>query len=265
MDQGRLVGFGQRAANLPQDVDNPLLGLRAITFDQRLQCQAVEQLHRVIKHPFGGAAKVIDGDRIGMVQLAGQLHLALEPRDGRVGGLVRIDQLHSGRAAEHGVVGSINGSHSSRSDPLLEDILTEALQLEGRLAGSPLQAGHEHRIDEDGDRGQKQQREQPPEDPSYDGKRGQGLGQIHFGDDAEAKIGEPGPGPHRRHAAIIAVPHDVRAGMAGNHLGGRQRQGLLGATQLGSWRRWSCRRRGRELAGRESRPRLPGREASRPP
>ena len=81
MDQAQRMGFVQRAADLLQDVNHAALGLRTVALDQRLQVDAVEELHRVVEHAFGRAAVVVDRDGVRVVELAGDLHFALEPLD----------------------------------------------------------------------------------------------------------------------------------------------------------------------------------------
>jgi hypothetical protein len=109
VDQADGMGLGQRAADLDQDVDDPALGLGAVALDEGLEVEPVEVLHRVIEDPLGRAAVIVDGDGVGVVEPAGQLHLALEAGDGEVVGLLGAEQLDGGGAAEHGMVGAVDG------------------------------------------------------------------------------------------------------------------------------------------------------------
>ncbi len=98
MDQPKRMRLEQRTTDLQQDVNHPLFGQRSVFVDQILQGDPVEVLHRVVEHPFGGPPVIEDRDRVGMVQLTGDLHLPLEPLDRRGGRLVGVQQLDRRRA-----------------------------------------------------------------------------------------------------------------------------------------------------------------------
>ena len=84
MHEAQRMGFVQRAADLLQNVDHARHRLRAVPLDERLQVDAVEILHRVVEHAFGRAAVVVDRHRVRIVELAGDLHFALEALDRRL-------------------------------------------------------------------------------------------------------------------------------------------------------------------------------------
>src|SRR6185503_2142235 len=90
VDEAALVGFGQRSADLPQNVDDTAFWKAPVLVHERIEAQTVEKLHRVVEQPFRRASEIVERNRIGMRELAGQLHLALETRDGslvRLGGI----------------------------------------------------------------------------------------------------------------------------------------------------------------------------------
>ena len=78
MDQPPPVRFAQRAAYLHQDVNDVPLGLRPVQTNQLLQVHPFQQLHGIVKDPLGRAAVIVNGNRVRVIQLAGQRHLALE-------------------------------------------------------------------------------------------------------------------------------------------------------------------------------------------
>ncbi len=45
VDQASRVGFGQRLTGLPQQMHRPLRRYRAVSLDQRLQVETIEELH----------------------------------------------------------------------------------------------------------------------------------------------------------------------------------------------------------------------------
>ena len=69
----------------------PALRLGAEFFAQFIQIHSIEIFHRVKKDSFRRPAVVVNRNGIGMIQMAGQLHLALEPRSRTVTGLVQVE------------------------------------------------------------------------------------------------------------------------------------------------------------------------------
>src|SRR5689334_24469246 len=56
----------------------------------------------ILENPFGSAAEIVDGDRIGVVELGGEPHFALEAGDRRGSCFLDIQQLdRRGRSEEH--------------------------------------------------------------------------------------------------------------------------------------------------------------------
>ena len=216
-----------------QNVDDRCSGCGPNRSTSGLQRHAIEQFHGIVKNPFGRAAIIVNRDRIGMVQLAGQLHLALEAGDRDVGRFIRIDQFDGRGPAEHGVMRPIDRPHAARSDPLFQDVLSEAFGFQRRAASRALQPGHQDRIDEDDDRRHEQCANRPQNVPPHRRKRRQRLRQIHFGDDAEIHFRKPVPSSDRGDAAIVAIADYVRATFAFGHLGGGICQRLFAPAHFG--------------------------------
>src|SRR5439155_9984793 len=91
MDEANTVRFGQGPANLAQDGNHPAFGLWTELLSKLVEADAVQEFHRIIKYALGRAAVVVNRDGVGMGQMAGQLHLALEPRSRTVTGLVQVE------------------------------------------------------------------------------------------------------------------------------------------------------------------------------
>ena len=75
----------------------------AVASHQLSSVDAVEVLHRVVEGAVAGAAVVVDLDRVGVRELARELHLALEARDQLVGGEVGLQHLDRRRPPEERV------------------------------------------------------------------------------------------------------------------------------------------------------------------
>ncbi len=87
------MSLRQRSAGHRQDAHHATRGLRAGGRDDALQVRAVEQLHRVIEDAVVGPPVVEDGDRVGVGQARGELHLALEAMDRLLAGVIAAYQL----------------------------------------------------------------------------------------------------------------------------------------------------------------------------
>ena len=140
--------------------------LRAVPLHERLQVDAVEKLHRVIEHAFRRAAVIVDGDGVGIVELAGDLHLALEALDRALIHFVWLEHFHRRRPAEHGVMGLVDDAHSAGAQLVVQLVLADLLGFDRGLLGFAARAGQQDREHEDGRGAQRQQREQSPERPS---------------------------------------------------------------------------------------------------
>ena len=234
------MGFGQRAAQLPQQVHHAPLGQGAVFTHQVVEGDPFQVFHRVIKDALGRAAIVVHGNRVRMVQLAGELHLALEAGD-RVGAhLLRIEQLDGGRPTEHGVPCAIHRTHSAGADLFFERVLAETSGFERRLLRDQLLP---RRVDHEGEnacRAQHQQPQQTPEHVAQDIERPEHLGRVGLRGHAELILRQPAPRPDGRNAAVIAKAVYIHAVVAG--YGGRDepRQRLVGPLQARAVRRPSC-------------------------
>ena len=78
MDQTDTMGFRQRTANLAQDMDGPTLRLGAKLPNELIEVNTAQILHCVVKKALGSAPVIINGDGIGMSQLAGDLNFMFE-------------------------------------------------------------------------------------------------------------------------------------------------------------------------------------------
>ena len=109
-------------------------GCRPCSWTSLSSAQALQILHRVVEQAVGRPAIVVERDRVRVRQLAGQLHLALEPGDGLLVGRQRVEQLHRHRPAHQRVMAAKHRAEPARADLLVERVLPELLGLERRLA-----------------------------------------------------------------------------------------------------------------------------------
>jgi hypothetical protein len=110
-------------------MDDPPRALRPVLAHQGLERDPLEILHCIIKNAVGGPTVIVNGNGVGVGEAARELHLALEPRDALLAGLVGGQQLDRRGAAEHGVAGLVDDAHAALSDLLLERVLPELLRL----------------------------------------------------------------------------------------------------------------------------------------
>ena len=214
-----------------QDVNHARHRLRTVALDQRLQVDAVEKLHGVIEHAFRRAAVVVDRHGVGIVELAGDLHLAFEALDGAFVHLVGLEHFDGRWPAEHGVLRLVDDAHPAGAHFAFELVLADLLGFDRGLLGLAARAGQQNREYEDGGGAQGQQREQPPERPPQNRQRAEGLGVVDFGDDADVAFGQPLPRPDDRHAAVVAVAVDIHAGPPGHGFANRVGQRQVAATR----------------------------------
>ena len=115
----------QRARHLAQDVDHAPGVLGTELAHERLQVDAVQELHRVVEDAVRRAPVVEDGDGVRMAELRGELHLALEAGQALLARAVRPQELDRGRAAQHGVLGAVDDAHAAFPEALQERVLAE--------------------------------------------------------------------------------------------------------------------------------------------
>ena len=133
MHQTDGVRLGERAADLPQDGNHPAFRLRAVLFHQPVEGQAVEIFHRVIENAFGRAAVIVEGDGVGMGQLAGHLHLPLKSRGAGLVHFFRLQQFHRHRPAHQRMVCAINRAERALANLVVQGVLAELFGLQSRL------------------------------------------------------------------------------------------------------------------------------------
>ena len=125
--------FKQRTANLSQDRDHAAFRLRSIIVHERLQIDAVQVLHGIIEISFRSTTIVVNGNRIGMIQLAGDLHLTFESGDTFIVDLVDIQHFDCRLAPQHRMMPLVDDAHSARSKFAFQRVLAELLSLNFRL------------------------------------------------------------------------------------------------------------------------------------
>ena len=194
VDQADAMGLGERAADLAQDVDDAALGLGAELAHQLVEVDAAQVFHGEIEQALRGAAVVIDGDGVGMGELAGHLDLVLEAGGVGLVGQVGAEQLDGDRAAQQGMAGAVNHAVGAAADFLHEDVLAEPAGGEGALPGGGLQAIDQEREAKDGAAAGDEQTEEHQEDPPQDIEGLEGFINGLLGGDAHAVFVQPRPG-----------------------------------------------------------------------
>ena len=119
--------------------------LRAVLLDERLQVDAVEVLHRVVEHALRRPAEIVDRHRVGMVELAGDLHLAFEPLDRSLVHLVDVEHLDRRRPAQHRVLSLVDDAHAAGAELVLKLVLADLLGFDRRLLRLAPQPRDHHR------------------------------------------------------------------------------------------------------------------------
>jgi hypothetical protein len=150
MDQSAAMRFDERAGDHLEDASHAGGRLGACALDEELQRRPVEQLHRVIEDSVGRVAVVVDRDRIRVLELGGDLDLALEALDGLLSDLVARQEFHRGRAPEQRVTRAVDDPHSALADLAFERVLPEPPRLLHVLVEA-VDDRREHGADGDGD------------------------------------------------------------------------------------------------------------------
>ena len=140
------VGLLQRLADLPQDVNHPLLRERALPPHQGLEVHPFQQLHHEVERTVLGLAEVVQLDGVGRAELGRGLRLAPEsgdrqPRHSSDPGLAStsgwISLMAAGRASMRWV--ALYTSPIPPRPSRLAQLIAPQLPLLGHL---PAEAGH---------------------------------------------------------------------------------------------------------------------------
>jgi hypothetical protein len=201
--EAELVRFDQRRADLLQDVDDAMRGLRAVVVDELFERDALEELHGVIEDAVGGAAEVVDGDRVGVRERRGELNLALEAPDLALVTAAAGEQLDGSGAAQEGVARAVHGAHATFADFLFQRVLAQL----GGGADALLQAVDDAR----GERGGGYARDAPAGD---EGRSGDG-GPRHAREQVRVPSGDHVGGYRHRCGGQRADPE--HAALRGRH------------------------------------------------
>ena len=128
VDEAVRVGFGQRVADLPHEVQQASRRERAVALDELAEVVAGQELHHVVKRAVGGAAVVVDVDRVPVRELGGGADFAFEAGEhAGVAGLLGADDLDGAGALHHLVLGEIDLAHAAAAEQLFEPVLAELL------------------------------------------------------------------------------------------------------------------------------------------
>ena len=147
MHQGVLMRLLEREAHLPDDVGHAVGWLRSELRDERLQADAVEQLHHVVEPAILRGAEVIQIHRVRRLQGRDHIGFATEPLGGHFGlarrHALRFHKLDSGLARQHLVCGLPHLAHAAFADRRHEPV---AAEVGGTLRsdGGAVQAAADH-------------------------------------------------------------------------------------------------------------------------
>jgi len=136
VDETHFMGFGQRMADLAQDVNGPLRGNRPELLNQRLRIEAVQELHDIKKGSVRGDAEVVQSDCVRRAHGRRRLRLAFEavpshPLGSIAGGAhqFRPYQLNRSGPSQHTVPRQPHLAHSSTSKQTLQLITSHPPRL----------------------------------------------------------------------------------------------------------------------------------------
>ena len=76
--QSFAVSFVERTTDLQQQMDHSGLRLWSCLIHEGFQIDAIKEFHGVVEHTFRSASVIIDGNGVGIIQLAGDLHFTFE-------------------------------------------------------------------------------------------------------------------------------------------------------------------------------------------
>ena len=209
MHQSRLVGFGQRTANLLEDIDDSGLGQSTVPSDQITQVDAVQIFHGIIENSIRGMTVIEDLNGIRMHQAASLLHFLLEPLDCLGVGLVRRQQLDGRIPAQQRMGSSVNGSHSPFADLFRQRVLPQFFHLPVGRFHPAAQRKTQPRKQKHPDAAQHGEQQQDEKDQVQGPEGFEGDNLFHLRSDAETVIGQPMPSAHHRHAPVISKSLDI--------------------------------------------------------
>ena len=131
VDQALTVGFLERFRDRHQNRQNASRRLRAERRHQRLETDAVEQLHHVIEPPITRHAEIVEVDRVRRLQTRDDVGFALEAFRRQVGlpraasrGL-HANQLDRGGARQHLMAGLPHFAHAAFTDRRDQPVASE--------------------------------------------------------------------------------------------------------------------------------------------
>ena len=120
------VGFAQRSADLPQNVENAIGGHRPESANHVFEALPGEVLHHVVKRPVVRSAIVVNFNGVRVAEPGGGLDLAFEAADLiRVIEVFRVNPFNGTRAFQEVVLGEIDFAHAARAEPTTEAILPQ--------------------------------------------------------------------------------------------------------------------------------------------
>ena len=208
------------------------LGLRAVALDERLQVDAVEVFHRVIEDAFGRAAVVVDRDGVRVVELAGDLHFALEALDRRLVDFVDVEHLDGRRAAEHGVMALVDDAHAAGAELASSWYWPSCLASIAAFWASRRERASMSVKTKMAAALRASRAEQAPERPAQDRERAEGFGVVDFRNDADvAARAAISRRRRRRRRDSRGSRRRSTPDAAGDGFGGGMRERQLGAAQ----------------------------------
>ena len=108
--------LGERARDLPEDVEDAPLGLRAAPGHEVVERDALDGLHGVVEDAVLVASAVVHRDRVRVREPARGPRLALEARDRLARRGRGADELHRRRPPEEPVPRPVDGAHPALAD-----------------------------------------------------------------------------------------------------------------------------------------------------
>ncbi len=148
VDDAGGVRLGQRRRHLVDDLHHRLRRQRPHALEARLQVLAFEEFHHDVRLPCRRGTEAEDVDDVRVIELAGHLRLAPEPRRQlRIGQELAVHDLHRHALAGPGVVALVDGPHG----PLSEQPRQTVCAVEDGTGGEDIGAlgfGHQARLED---------------------------------------------------------------------------------------------------------------------
>jgi hypothetical protein len=124
MYEAVVVHLGEHRGDLQQNIDHPTRGQRAFAFDERLEGDAVEKVHREVEGAVERLAVIVNGDLVRVAKLLTEPDFLLELAPLPLA-RARREELDGTDLTRPRVPGAVHLPHRSRRDLLQQLVRTD--------------------------------------------------------------------------------------------------------------------------------------------